>query len=426
MDPDSIVKIVTLVCLLILSAFFSSAETALTTCNKVRLKTLADGGDKAALRVIKITSNPGKMLGCILIGNNLVNISASALTTIVVQNLLGNKYVSVGTGVLTLLVLIFGEITPKTMASLKADKMACNYSMIILALMFLLTPFIAAVNFLSNIVLRLFGVDSKAGTKAYTEKELRNIVAESNKGGEIEDTEKKYINNIFDFGDAKAKDIMIPRVDMCVIDFDATYEEVIDILRKERYTRIPVMKGDDVLGIINIKDLILYNQTGDFVLKDFIRPVYYTYEQQELSQLMLETKKCAVNVIIVLDEYGVTTGLITMEDLIEELVGEIRDEYDYDEEEIISRVGDNEFLIDAQINLDDLNDALELGLESKAYDSLGGFIIEQLDRLAEVKDVVNYKNYTMIVEKMDHHRIEKVRFLIHEKKSEEESEDKEA
>lgn len=412
MEPDNIIQLITLLILLILSGFFSSAETAMTTCNKLRIKTLADEGSKSAAMLLKVINNPVKMLNCILVGNNIVNISASSLTTVFIQDVFGNWAVSIATGVLTLLVLIFGEITPKTLATIHGDSIALVYAPVILGLMWLFTPIIFITNGLSKCLLKILRIDSTKKSKSFTENELRTIMDVSHEEGVIEEGEKNLINNVFDFGDRQAKDIMIPRIDMCMVDINSTYDDVFEIFKKERYTRLPVCQGDDVLGVLNIKDLLLYKAGDKFSLKDYLRPVYFTYEYKELTELMLEIKKCSVNIIIVLDEYGATSGLITMEDILEEIVGDIRDEYDYDEEEIINKITDNEYVIDGLISLDDLNDKLDLNLSSDTYDSLGGFIIEHLDRLACEGDRVQYENYTFIVDKMDNKRIEKVHLII--------------
>lgn len=420
MDSDTTIQLIALIVLLFLSGFFSSAETALTTCNRLRIKTLADDNNKSAKILWKVIENPGKMLSCILVGNNIVNISASSLATIFVQNQFGNWAVSIATGVLTLLVLIFGEITPKTLASIHADSMALGYAPIIYGLIWIFTPIIFITNGISTLLLKLLRVDSSKKGTSYTETELRTIMEVSEEEGVIEEGEKKLINNVFDFGDRQAKDIMVPRIDMCMVSVESTYEEVLDTFKKERYTRLPVYdEEDNVIGVINIKDLLLYNASEAFNLRDYLRPVFFTYEYKDLTELMLQIKKCSVNIIIVLDEYGATSGLITMEDILEEIVGDIRDEYDYDEEEIITKITDNEYLIDGLISLDDLNDALDLQLSSDSYDSLGGFIIEKLDRLAEANDKVEHENLIFKVDKMDNKRIDKVRLSIKEKLAEE-------
>lgn len=416
MDSDSIIQIIFLVILLILSAFFSSAETALTMINKIRIKTLADEGNKKAAVVLKIEDNPDKMLSAILIGNNIVNISASSLVTIFVQNLFGNWAVSIGTGVLTVLVLIFGEIAPKTAATTYADTLAMFYAKPIWLLMVVLTPVIFIINKLASGVMRIFGLKGDVRENTFTEDELRTIMTVSHEEGVIEKEEREMINNVFDFGDAEAKDVMIPRIDMCMVDVESTFDELIEIFRENKYTRLPVYQDsiDNVIGIINIKDLILYRSGENFNIRDYLRDAYYTYEYKKLSELMAEMRKDSVNITIVLDEYGAAVGLITIEDLLEEIVGEIRDEYDYDEVDAFKEIAPGEYIVDGQVKLDDVNDTLGLSLVSEDYDSLGGYIIGFLDRLPTAGDKVETDNVTLVVDSMDKNRIDKIHIYIRE------------
>ena len=416
MDSDSIIQIIFLVILLILSAFFSSAETALTMINKIRIKTLADEGNKKAAVVLKIEDNPDKMLRAILIGNNIVNISASSLVTIFVQNLFGNWAVSIGTGVLTVLVLIFGEIAPKTAATTYADTLAMFYAKPIWLLMVVLTPVIFIINKLASGVMRIFGLKGDVRENTFTEDELRTIMTVSHEEGVIEKEEREMINNVFDFGDAEAKDVMIPRIDMCMVDVESTFDELIEIFRENKYTRLPVYQDsiDNVIGIINIKDLILYRSGENFNIRDYLRDAYYTYEYKKLSELMAEMRKDSVNITIVLDEYGAAVGLITIEDLLEEIVGEIRDEYDYDEVDAFTEIAPGEYIVDGQVKLDDVNDTLGLSLVSEDYDSLGGYIIGFLDRLPTAGDKVETDNVTLVVDSMDKNRIDKIHIYIRE------------
>lgn len=426
MDPSVAMQTVVLVVLLLLSGFFSSAETALTTVNKIRLKSLAEEGNKKARTAVKVTDNSAKMLSVILIGNNIVNISASSLATTLTVQVFGNAYVAYATGLLTLFVLIFGEIAPKTMANVNAEKMALRYAPIIYGMMWLFTPIIYVVNILTSAVLFVLGVDPNAKKNAYTENEIRTIVEESHEGGEIEAQEKKMINNLFDFGDSQAKDVMIPRIDMTFAEVNNTYQEIIDIFRAEKYTRLPVYEDttDNVIGIINVKDLLLYDSYEDFHIRDILREPYYTYEYKKTSELMEELRKTANNITIVLDEYGATAGMITLEDLLEEIVGEIRDEYDEDEKDEIQMVDENSYLIKGVTKVDDVNEAIGTSLESEDYDSIGGLIIEALDRLPEEDDEVIVGNVKMTVEEIERNRIETVR--VHLMEPEEILENKEA
>ena len=422
MDPSVAIKICIILGLVLLSAFFSSAETALVTVNKIRMKALADEGNKRAGMVLKVIDNSGKMLSAILIGNNIVNISASSLATTFTAEAFGNEYVAYATGILTLLVLIFGEITPKTMATIYAEKLALVYSPVIYAIMWVLTPVIFIVNKLTSGVLFVLRVDPNAKENSYTENEIRAIVEVGHEEGVIETQEKTMINNLFDFGDSQAKDVMIPRIDMTFAEVNNTYQEIIDIFRAEKYTRLPVYEDttDNVIGIINVKDLLLYDSHEDFHIRDILREPYYTYEYKKTSELMEELRKTSNNITIVLDEYGATAGMITLEDLLEEIVGDIRDEYDDDEKDEIQKIDEGEYIISGMTKVDDVNDVIGTKLESEDYDSIGGLIIEILDRLPEKGDEVAVGNVRMVVEKVDRNRIELVRVYITEEHDENE------
>lgn len=393
LDTADIVRIISVVVLLLLSAFFSSAETALSTANKVRIKTLAEEGNKKAIKVTKILDNYGKMLSTILIGNNIVNISVSSLVTTLVIDLFGNAYVGVATGILTVMVLLFGEITPKNWANSNSEKISLAYSGIIYGLMKLLTPIIFIVDILSTGVMKLLRIDMSK-KDVMTENELRTYVDESHKDGVIESEEREIIYNVFDFSDAVAKDIMIPRINMVTVSIDAGYEELLNIFRESMYTRIPVYKEDQdsIVGLVNIKDFILTTNTDSFKISDILRTAYYTYEYKKTADLMFEMREKTMNVAFVLNEYGATVGMITLEDLLEEIVGEIRDEYDQDEEQLIQEIEENIYLIEGSMKLDDINDALDTNLDSEDYDSIAGIIIEALDRLPEDGEEVTLTN----------------------------------
>lgn len=421
MDSGDSIQLLILLFLLALSGFFSSSETALTTVNKIRMRTLADAGDDRALFVLKVIGNPSKMLSAILIGNNIVNLYASSLSTMLATKLWGNEAVGLATGVLTLLILVFGEITPKTISTISAETIALRFARIIYMLMVVLTPVIAVVNQLSFMVLRLLRVDPNKKAEAITEDELRTIVEVSHEEGVIESEEKKMINNVFDFGDSVAKDIMVPRIDMSFVDVNAAYPELMDQFREEKYTRFPVFEEttDNVIGVINIKDIFLGGDVEDFSVRKFLRQPLYTYEFKKVSELMLEMRKTDVNIVIVLDEYGATAGLITLEDMLEEIVGEIRDEYDGDEEELVRELGECEYVVEGSMKLDDLNDRLGLSLESEDYDSIGGLVIGYLDHLPEEGEDVTIGNVRLVVEHVEKNRIDKIHVYILESPEEE-------
>lgn len=425
MDPsgDAVIRLCILLLLLALSAFFSSAETALTTVNRIRMRTLAENGHKQAELVIKIVEDQGKMLSAILIGNNVVNLYASSLATILASELFGSRAVGAATGILTLLILVFGEITPKTVSTLSSEMISLKYAPFIYTLMWVLTPVIFLVNQLSMLVLRLLRVDPNKKPESITEDELRTIVEVSHEEGVIQMEEKKMITNVFDFGDNLAKDIMVPRIDMTFINVEATYDELLEIFREEKYTRFPVYEEstDNVIGIINVKDLLLLEGKENFSIRDFLRQPLYTYEFKKAAELMVEMRKTLNNIVIVLDEYGATAGLITLEDMLEEIVGEIRDEYDEDEEESVVELEPGQYRVNASLKLDDLNECLDLKLESEDYDSLGGLVIGLLDHLPEEGEEVTHDGLRMVVEHMDKNRIETILLYLPEEAEEGES-----
>lgn len=416
MDSSDAIQLLFLVFLLILSAFFSSAETALMSVNRIRIRALADDGNPRAGTVMKILDQQDKMLSAILIGNNVVNLLSSSLATLLATRKLGDAGAGIATGILTLLILVFGEISPKNLATVHSEKLSMLYSGFLYQYMRLLTPLIFLVNVLARGFMLLFHIDMNRKDDTFTEEELRVIVDASHEEGMIESEERRMINNVFDFDDSCAKDIMVPRIDMQFIDVASTYDEVLEAIRQQMYTRMPVYEDttDNVIGILNIKDLILIGKTDRFNVRDYMREAYYTYEYKKTSELFLEMKNNSISMAIVLDEYGATAGLVTLEDLIEEIVGEIRDEYDADELNDIKKLSDREYSIDASIHLDDLNDALGLELQSEDYDSLGGLLIGILDRLPEEGEVVHDGDYIFTVESIDKNRIERIRLMLPE------------
>ena len=429
MDSGDTFQLIILVILLMLSAFFSSNETALTTVNKIRLRSLADSGDKRAELVLDITQNhTSKMLSAILIGNNIVNISASSLSATLAYAF-GGYMVSIATAVLTVAILVFGEITPKNYATINAEKIALRYIRVIRIFMTIMTPVIFIINLFSRGIMLLLRVDPNAQKKNLTEDELRTIVDVSHENGVIETGEKEMINNVFDLNDANAKDIIVPRVHVTFADVENTYDELIDIFREDKFTRLPVYEEsqDNIVGIINMKDLLLYDRNQPFSIRDIMRKPHFTYEYKSISELLVEMRDSTFNIAIVLDEYGEMAGLITLEDILEEIVGEIHDEYDDVADDPLQQVGEREYIIEGSMSLDDINDRLGTNLESEDYDSLGGLIIGQLDRLAEEGDeVCTADGIRMVVEKLDKNRVESVHVYLPQPQEESETQNSDA
>lgn len=426
MDTDGVMQLIALIILVLLSAFFSSAETSLTTVNRVRLKTLAEEGNRRAKTALEVLDKYGKMLSAILIGNNIVNLSASALATTLAIHI--HFTVGIATAILTVVVLIFGEIVPKNMAMINSEKMALLYASMISGLMKLLTPLIFVIDSLAKGIMKLFRVDADKKT-AMTENELRTYVEVGHEDGVIESEEREMIYNVFDFGDAVAKDVMIPRIDMVTVDKEATYEEVMEVFKDCMYTRIPVFEEDkdNIIGLINIKDFILVEDKAKFRISDILRQAYYTYEFKKTADLLVEMRQKCFNVAFVLNEYGGTAGMITLEDLLEEIVGEIRDEYDSDEEQLIQKMQDRTYLVEGSMKLSDINDELGTDLQSEDYDSIGGLIIEHLDRVPEDgAQIVTDQGIRLQVQGVSQNRILKVIMELPEEKEPEDNPEKDS
>ena len=423
MGPSDAKNIIILIVLLLLSAFFSSAETSLTTVSKLKMRALAEDKNKAAKRVLKLIEKPSKMLSTVLICNNIVNLSASSISTSyafsVCKRLGLEDNMSLGagiaTGVLTLLILIFGEITPKNMATLKAEKMALSYSGVILFLTNLLTPIIFLLDRVTRFILFILRIDPDGKASQITEDELRTFVDVSHEEGILESEERKMITNIVDFGDSIAKDVMISRLDICMVEVNTSYDDLLSEFTEHKFARMPVYDDtiDNIVGIINLKDFVFYNGDKEkFNLRDLIREAHITYEYKNVSELFMEMRRDSIPMTIVLDEYGALSGLITMEDLLEEIVGEIRDEYDEDEEDEIQQVTDNEYIVLGSTSLDDIEERIGLPLEAEEYDSISGHVINLLEHFPNPGEHAedDYAVYTVL--ESEKNRIDKIHLLV--------------
>lgn len=428
MDIETIIKIIVLILLIFLSAFFSSAETAFTSVNKIRIHSLAEEGNKAAARVDRVLDKKSKMLSAILIGNNVVNITASSLATVIaisISQAAGAKLseslaVGIMTAVITIVILILGEIVPKNWALTYSEKISFAYSGVIYAMMIILTPIIFIVDAITKGIQKLLKVDADYH-ETMTETELKTYVEAGHEDGVIESEEREMILNVFEFSDAEAKDIMIPRVNMVTVKVSDTFEEVRDTFKEHMYTRLPVYEEDEegeqdhFLGVINVKDLAFCENTDNFVVRDYLRECIFTHEHKKTADLLEELRESTTSIALVMNEYGDCVGMITLEDLLEEIVGEIRDEYDEDEEELITELGERRFMVEASMSTDDVNDALGTDIQSEDYDSIGGIMIEALDRLPEDGESVELENgIKLTVRGLDQSRIEKVEIELPE------------
>jgi CBS domain containing-hemolysin-like protein len=364
-------------------------------------------------RVEKLVENSSRLLGTILVGNNIANILASALATAIAIKLWPDGGVGIATAVMTVLVIIFGEITPKSLAAQNSESISLKVSKPILLLITLLKPVVFVTTHIANGIIKLFGGKPNKSQPYITEDELKTIVDVSEEEGVLEIEEKEMIYNVFEFGDLQVKDVMVQRVDIIALEQSLTLEETMEIIKNERFSRMPVYTEniDNIVGILNVKDLFFIHSDEykeNFSLEKFMREPSYTFEFKKITELFRDMKKEKNHMAIVLDEYGGTVGIVTIEDLIEEIVGEISDEYDEDETEV-DVIKEDEYLVSGSVRIEDINDLIGTSIESEEFDSVGGFIIGQLGRFPEPKEEVEYDNIKFIIEDIDKNRIKKVR-----------------
>lgn len=412
MDPANL-QIIILVVLIFLSAFFSMSETALTSISKIRLRTMIDENVKNAKLIQSVLEEPGKLLSAILIGNNLVNIGASSLATAIIVDKYGSKGVGIATAVLTIVILIFGEITPKTFATKNAEKISLFVIKAIKFCMIIFTPFIFILNIITGFILRLLGVKKDEKTPIITESELITMVNVSHEEGVLEIDEREMINNVVYFANSDAEDVMVPRTDIIAINVDATQEELTALFKEETCSRMPVYDEtiDNIIGIISLKDLLFVDKSKDFNIRDYMREPFFTYESKCLKELFAEMRINRIPMAIILDEYGGTSGIVTLEDMLEEIVGDLADEYDEHDEEI-KLVRDNEYIIEGTTKIEDVNEILGTNFKSEDFDSIGGFIIETFGKFPDKGDSIKIDNVKFIIEEIEKNRIEKLRCLI--------------
>lgn len=383
---------------------------------------MAEEGSKSAKRALRLIENPSKLISALLIGNNIVNIFASSLATLVAIDLYGISATGIATSILTIVIIIFGEITPKSFATQHAEKVSMMFSKPVGILMTLLTPFVIIFYSISSWIIRLFGGDISQSHPLVTEEELKTMVDVGSEEGVFEQEEKEMLHNIFDFGDLQVRDIMVQRVDITALDVDATYEEVLEIVKDEQFSRFPVYREDidDIIGILNVKDLLFLTEVEKrgFKLEDYIREPYFAYEFKRITDLFKELKKTRTHISIILDEYGGTVGIVTIEDLLEEIVGEIDDEYDDDKETDIETIRKNEYMVSGSYRLDELNDLIGTDIESEEFDSIGGYLIGILGTFPASGEIIETDGIRFVVDEVDKNRIKKIRMILKPKQTE--------
>lgn len=413
MAPNYTWQLFSFIILIALSSFFSASETALMSVSKIRLRHMVEEGVSGAELVEKLTEDPNRLLGMLLIGNNIVNVAASAIATVLATDIFGNRGVGIAIGIITILVLSIGEITPKAIAKQRSEAVALKVARPIHFIIIIFKPLVYIFTTVSSFFMKALGRNPNEIKSFITQEELKTMVGVSEEEGVLENVEKKMIFNVFDFGELQVKDIMVQRVDIVSIEQNAGYDEVIEVIKNEKFSRIPVYNQtiDNIIGILNIKDLAtIENLRKDFNVSNYIREPFYIFELKKIKELFNEMKKTRNHIAIVLDEYGGTVGLVTIEDLIEEIVGDIEDEYD--EENHVKIIKDNEYILDGNLRLHDVSDLIGIDIDSEEFDSVGGLMIGDLGRMPEEQEEVKVNNIKFIAEEIEKNRIKKVRMII--------------
>lgn len=415
-----------LVILILLSGFFSASETALTAYRSNNLEKLDVEKKRRIYELLKQwLKEPNAMLTGLLIGNNIVNILASSIATVVIVNYFGQKSSSVllATAIMTVLILIFGEITPKLIARNNSSSIAEFVITIVYIIAFIFKPIIAFLMVISKLIGRILGINMTSSQMMITEEDIISFVNVGNAEGIIEEDEKEMIHSIVTLGETTAKEVMTPRTSMLAFEGSKTINEVWDEIIENGFSRIPVYNEtiDDIIGVVYVKDLMEHIKNGDLNLpiSQFVRNAYYVPETKSIIEILKEFRKLQVHIAMVLDEYGGIVGLVTIEDLIEEIVGDIRDEYDDEEEFFFVKIAENEYEVDAMIDIETLDKELNINLPiSEDYESLGGLIVTELGRICDVNDEITIDNIYLRVLEVDKMRVSKVLIKVLEEEQE--------
>ncbi|MGL4534008.1 MAG: hemolysin family protein [Fusobacteriaceae bacterium] len=412
-----------LVGLIILSGIFSASETALTSFRSMNLEDVELKHPKEGILLRKWLKSPNSILTGMLLGNNIVNILGSSIATAVTFRIVGNngKAIFISTALMTIVILIFGEITPKIIAKNNAVTISRKVIVPIYYLTFLTKPIVYILMNISKVLSRLMGITISDETILITEKDILSFVNVGEAEGIIEEGEKDMIHSIFEFGETSAKEVMTPRTSMFALEASKTIDQIWTELLEQGFSRVPVYEDtiDNVVGILYVRDILNAVKEGktDVSIKQFLRIPYFVPENKSIIEILKEFQTKKVHIAMVLDEYGGVVGLVTIEDLIEEIVGEIRDEFDHEEEESIVKIDENTYVIDAMVDIETLNKDLNLDFPiSGDYESLAGLILTEIGKVAEIGDGVEIQGVKLKVLEKDKLRISKV--LLEIKKEE--------
>ena len=413
MEPGSTQQFFLLFVFILISSFFSVSEAALTALSKIRLRNMEEEGIKAALKIKKLVNSPQKISNTVLIGRNLANIAASVITALIVLRFVGNDNFIIGISVviLTLALLAFCEIIPKIVVSQKSEQVSILVCTPLTIFAVVFSPIVLILNIITGFFTKILGVNSGNIAQPITELELKTMLNVSHEGGVLEGDERTMINNVFGFRESKAKDVMTPRTDIVAIQYNLTYEEIRSVFIEEGFSRLPVYKEntDDIVGILYFKDFIFSaDKSEDFDIEQCMRKPYFTYESKPTKELFSIMRIQRIQVSVVLDEYGGTSGIATLEDLIEEIVGEIEDEFDEYTTEI-EVIKEDEYIVEGSMKISDFNEMVGTNLESDDYESVGGFVIGILGKIPKEREEIESDSIKFIIEEIDKNRIEKLR-----------------
>jgi putative hemolysin len=399
--------------LLLLSAFFSGSETALFAANRLKLRALKEDGNRNARVALSLLEHPARLLSTLLIGNNIVNTGTAVVATATLVRLLGPERGSVYAFVaVTLLLLLFGEITPKTFAAHHAERLALFAARPIQWMAAILTPVNRLLSLMTNLFARPLGGRVRPDAPLVTEEEIQTLVRMGEEQGVLEQEEREMIHSIFEFGDTVVREVMVPRVDIVAVEASAPIEAVLQIVREHGHSRIPVYDDDidHVVGTIHVKDLLSGFREGRLagVARAFARPAYFVPDTKRIDELFREMRRKKVHMAIAVDEYGGTAGLVTIEDLLEEIVGPIQDEYDV-EEPPIKVLNEQVALVDGALHLEEVNAALGISLPVEEVDTVGGFVTSRLGHVPTQGETVDHDGVELTVERVDGNRIIQVK-----------------
>lgn len=404
---------------IVIYAFSSAAETSLTSVSRIRIRHLVEKGARSAIVLSDLLEHPSRFLAAILVLNTMVNVGASALATVLAVRLLPNTpegyAAAIATGVMTFVILVFAEITPKSFSSQNAEKVALLVARPIRLLITVLAPVTKVTTIIANLVIRVLGGKTTRQGPFVTEEELKSLVEVGEEEGVIEEEEKEMIHSIFEFGDTVVREVMVPRIDIVAVEADEPITEVLDLVIKAGHSRIPIFDEtiDNVVGIVYAKDLLVRLAKGKDKnkkpesLSQIARPAHYIPETKRVSELLRELQERRQHMAVVVDEYGGTAGIVTIEDLLEEIVGEIFDEYDL-EEVLVEPVSEDVIRVDARINIETVNEMMDAKLPEEEFDTLGGLVYDLLGHIPVAGEKAGSDGLTFTVEKVLRRRISKI------------------